>query len=79
MIFTTESKLDRHIKYSDLHLKNVQKQKDAANVVTEPVIKSIADQVEGIHYKLLYSGSKFFWRTKVSYLLFFPLILLIYK
>ena len=66
MIFTTESKLDRHIKYSDLHLKNVQKQKDAANSVNEPVIKSIVDQVEGIHYKLLYSGSKFFWRTKVK-------------
>eukprot|EP00428_Durinskia_dybowskii_P062089 CAMPEP_0170382588 /NCGR_PEP_ID=MMETSP0117_2-20130122/15028_1 /TAXON_ID=400756 /ORGANISM="Durinskia baltica, Strain CSIRO CS-38" /LENGTH=553 /DNA_ID=CAMNT_0010638247 /DNA_START=56 /DNA_END=1717 /DNA_ORIENTATION=+ len=76
MAFKSNTFLDRHVKYSDLHIKNVQKQKNAANPsVTDigsvdemfPVSQSgkmEAKQVEGKHYRLLYSGSKLFWRTQ---------------
>jgi hypothetical protein len=76
MAFKSATFLERHVKYSDLHIKNVQKQKEA----NDPVLPDIgtvdemfpvsqsgkleAKQVEGKHYRLLYSGSKLFWRTQ---------------
>ena len=54
----------------EVHMKNVQKMKDRENKVSEPVEsleeveKKLTQQIEGEHYRLLYSGSKMFWRTK---------------
>ena len=80
MAFKSTSFLDRHVKYSDLHIKNVQKQADLANPKVAVAITLGADdelfkmsspsgkmqpkQVEGKHYRLIYSGSKLFWRTQ---------------
>mmetsp|Transcript_4144 Transcript_4144/g.9083 ORF Transcript_4144/g.9083 Transcript_4144/m.9083 type:complete len:424 (-) Transcript_4144:375-1646(-) len=79
MAFKTIVFLTRHEKYSDLHTKNVAKL-ELADAVLEPVVSNFvigADgvfpsesvkltnkQEEGKHYKLLYSGSKLFWRTQ---------------
>lgn len=77
MAFKSATFLERHVKFSDLHIKNVQKQKDVANAQLLPDIGTVdemfpvtqsgkveAKQVEGKHYRLIYSGSKFFWRTQ---------------
>eukprot|EP01040_Poterioochromonas_malhamensis_P007963 gene7963-8606_t len=86
MAFKSEAFLERHIKFSDLHTQNVKK----ANGELEPPklaeenntvppnasIANITKQVEGEHYKLLYTGSKFFWRTQDTYDLHFYLHIL---
>lgn len=74
MAFKSMSVLDRHTKYSDMHLKAVKKLEETAeNAATTssslasevvPLPKALPRQVEGQDYKLLYSGSKFFWRTQ---------------
>jgi hypothetical protein len=74
MAFKSDTFLDRHIKFSDLHAKNVKKangeeEEKAAAAAEEkkiemPEKKLLVKQVEGEHYILLYSGSKFFWRTQ---------------
>jgi hypothetical protein len=71
MAFKSDTFLDRHIKFSDLHAKNVKKasgeeEKAAAEEkkIEMPEKKLLVKQVEGEHYILLYSGSKFFWRTQ---------------
>ena len=74
MAFKSLSVLDRHIKYSDMHLKAVKKLEDEANntassegdggaKLPEPA-KPVPRQVEGQDYKLLYTGTKFFWRSQ---------------
>jgi hypothetical protein len=77
MAFKTPGLLDRHIKYSDLHARTVAKlQKDPTD--TSNTSNALEDtpkeapkeekvtrkQKEGQDYKLLYFGSKFFWRTQ---------------
>lgn len=72
MAFKSHSVLDRHVKYSELHLKAVRRLEegtaaDAASLElaalpVEP--KPMPRQVEGQDYKLLYYGSKFFWRSQ---------------
>ena len=74
MAFKSMSVLDRHTKYSEMHLKAVKRLEETAenaattssNSATEvvPLPKALPRQVEGQDYKLLYSGSKFFWRTQ---------------
>lgn len=78
MAFKSPQFLERHVKYSDLHTKNVKKQADAANPAAPaaPIDPSdnlfdvsasgkvLPKQIEGKHYRLIYSGSKLFWRTQ---------------
>jgi hypothetical protein len=78
MAFKSVTFLDRHVKYSDLHSKNVQKAANAGGASgpsplagdSDPLFPTTASgklqpkQIEGKHYRLLYSGSKLFWRTQ---------------
>jgi hypothetical protein len=68
MAFKSENFLDRHVKFSDLHATNVKKLKGELSplpIPAEPVkLAPLVKQIEGEHYKLLYTGSKFFWRTQ---------------
>lgn len=81
MAFKSPAFLDRHVKYSDIHTRNVNQQKEAAEnpaaasskelskdvlpiFGTTPSAKLNPKQVEGQHYKCLYTGSKLFWRTQ---------------
>jgi hypothetical protein len=86
MAFKSAAFLDRHVKYSDLHVKNVERKErggkaaedlsakllKAASIDEERLASEAAElakllaepQTEGKHYKLMYSGSKFFWRTQ---------------
>lgn len=72
MAFKSIPFLERHVKYSDVHAKNVKMAEEEA---AGPIMKTNAlpttesgklspKQVEGEHYKLMYSGSKLFWRTQ---------------
>ena len=69
MSFPSDTKLERHVKYSDLHAKAIQKerekleQKDIEPVNREDTPANLKRQEEGVHFKLIYSGSKNFWRT----------------
>lgn len=78
MAFKTPGLLQRHIKYSDLHAKTIAKlaadptdKSNPTSVLDDDKLKDDGDaaavlpvkQKEGEHYKLLYYGSKFFWRT----------------
>jgi len=70
MAFKSKSVLDRHVKYSDMHIKALKKIEDANNTTsTESLLAAeppapVPRQIEGQDYKLLYSGSKFFWRSQ---------------
>lgn len=70
MAFKTMSALDRHVKYSNLHETTVAKKKaasDAEAAAAAPKAKNLdllARQEEGKDFRLLYYGSKFFWRTQ---------------
>ena len=67
MTFPNKVKLDRHVKYSDMHAKMVEKLEKAEQGGEQEMIeeeKPKLVQVEGQHYKLLYSGTKKFWRTR---------------
>lgn len=72
MTFKSVAFYERHVKYSDLHLKAVKKQEEAASgggeaAATEdgaPPVSPKVKRIEGIHYMLLYTGSKLFWRTQ---------------
>uniref|UniRef100_A0A7S3H489 Uncharacterized protein n=1 Tax=Spumella elongata TaxID=89044 RepID=A0A7S3H489_9STRA len=73
MAFKSQDFLDRHVKFSDLHAKNLEKAKGVIAVDKNPITSTDAgvgmvqqSQVEGVHYKLLYTGSKFFWRTQMN-------------
>lgn len=78
MAFKSIPFLERHVKYSDIHIKNVAAASGTpvdmaieGNEATPPpsgfdskASMKQPKQVEGEHYKLIYSGSKFFWRTQ---------------
>jgi hypothetical protein len=67
MTFPSQTKLDRHVKYSSMHADAVKKLEAATNGEADKVCTPVPEalkQKEGEHYKLLYSGTKFFWRTK---------------
>ena len=66
--FKSSGLLDRHIKYSELHTKNVEKQAAAAaaaeGMANSPEVEINKTAIEGVDYKLTYFGSKFFWRSQ---------------
>ncbi len=75
--FKTPTLLERHVKYSDVHKKNIEKQKaEKEAAIAEENANKIAaglaasgdidgkKLIEGHDYKLYYFGSKFFWRTQ---------------
>lgn len=76
MAFKTYPTLERHIKYSDLHSKNVMELEMAANANSSSSSEALevntvseldakrAKMVEGCDYRLLYSGSKFYWKCQ---------------
>ncbi len=67
MAFKTQAALTRHVKYSNLHEQIVKRktEEEAAAAVAESSEKKIdIRQEEGKDFRLLYYGSKFFWRTQ---------------
>ncbi len=68
MAFKTISFLERHVKYSDMHAKALKKQTEAEasshSGENNDTNKLQEKQQEGVHYRMLYSGSKLFWRTQ---------------
>jgi len=68
MAFKTMSALDRHVKYSNLHETTVAKKKAESDAAAAPKAQKnlslLARQEEGKDFRLLYFGSKFFWRTQ---------------
>eukprot|EP01031_Cornospumella_fuschlensis_P028526 gene28526-34435_t len=68
MAFKSMAFLERHVKFSSLHADNEKKAKEAglAALVSPPKAtkKELVTQEEGMHYRLLYSGSKLYWRTQ---------------
>eukprot|EP01038_Epipyxis_sp_PR26KG_P005734 gene5734-7918_t len=75
MAFKSFAFLDRHVNYSDLHIKNVkQREDDKAKIMAEQLkllqdaleCKFSTQQIEGIHYKLLYAGSKLYWQSSTT-------------
>lgn len=71
MAFKSLAFLDRHVKYSDVHIKNVNKLASDANQSNEVVdkLQEKMIQKEGVHYKLLYHGAKLFWKTKDNFII----------
>lgn len=61
MAFKSPAFLERHIKFSDIHQRNIAAAKTSAVVVADTVPEKA---LEGIDYKLIYSGTKLFWRTR---------------
>lgn len=70
MAFKSAAFLERHVKFSDLHAKSLQREKEAASGINKDIdpatLIKIANQKEGEHYMLMYSGSKLFWRTQIT-------------
>lgn len=69
--FDDDYKLQRHIKYSSLHATSLKKEKERemelkVTLEEENSGRPPTPQEEGVHYKQLYSGDKYFWRTKVN-------------
>ena len=71
MAFKSMSALTRHVKYSNLHESTIAKKKAAADAANgaETAVETkkavfLARQEEGKDFRLLYFGSKFFWRTQ---------------
>lgn len=65
MIFPSISKLDTHLKYSELHIRNVADLEKAKQVAApEEEVKPIESKAPCVRCRELYSGSKFYWRTK---------------
>ena len=93
MAFKSAAFLERHVKYSDLHVKNVKRKEaevkakegpteeekaeaaESAKIAAEEAKVAVAaaedkrkklamTQEEGKEYKLLYNGSKFYWRSQ---------------
>jgi len=72
MAFKSLTFLDRHVKYSDVHIKNVKLANDAANQSSDVVVDKLHEkmqQKEGVHYKLIYHGAKLFWKTKDNFII----------
>lgn len=76
MGFKSEAFLERHLKFSDMHVKNLMKQDtegkidvpknevQAQHIEIAPMPEVTRKQVEGEDFKMLYAGSKLFWRTQ---------------
>jgi hypothetical protein len=69
MTFKSMGFLDRHTKYSDVHAKRLIATQTAGGSpegCLSPAIATPSVQEEGVHYRLLYHGSKFFWKFQKS-------------
>lgn len=75
MAFKSVSFLERHRKFSSLHLDNEKRKQTGEKAALAPpppkeLTKkeelTVVKQEEGTHYRLLYSGCKFFWRIQVN-------------
>jgi hypothetical protein len=94
MAFKTMSALTRHVKYSNLHETTLKKKEAAAVAEQATAVGDgasentgelkvsakvlLARQEEGKDFRLLYTGSKFFWRTQDNIDLSFYLHLLLH-
>jgi hypothetical protein len=64
MAFKSIFALEKHEKFSSIHEKVAKKKLDdyeKSLISEEPYI---VEQVEGVHFKMLYAGRKLFWRTQ---------------
>lgn len=71
MAFKSLAFLERHVKFSSIHADNVKKIKpEGLAALTSPPKPSkkeiLVAQQEGTHFRLLYSGNKFYWRLQES-------------
>jgi hypothetical protein len=67
MAFKSEAFLERHLKFSDLHIKNLMKKDEEGKAPQLPTIlpaEVARKQVESVDFKMLYAGSKLFWRSQ---------------
>lgn len=64
MAFKSSVFLERHVKYSDIHSKNVKRAN--GELVDEVKVEPAEQQIDGVHYKLIYSGEKLFWKINSS-------------
>ena len=81
MAFQSAVKLDRHVKFSSLHTSAVAikakkaeaaakmaalSPEETASAAAAAAESKVLKQQEGVDYKLMYSGSKYFWRQKAD-------------
>eukprot|EP00602_Paraphysomonas_sp_CaronLab_P009592 CAMPEP_0185019210 /NCGR_PEP_ID=MMETSP1103-20130426/1848_1 /TAXON_ID=36769 /ORGANISM="Paraphysomonas bandaiensis, Strain Caron Lab Isolate" /LENGTH=427 /DNA_ID=CAMNT_0027549409 /DNA_START=231 /DNA_END=1514 /DNA_ORIENTATION=+ len=73
MVFPTTSKLDTHVKYSSLHASNLKKMEEQQKAEAEKAAAAeagassepeVVQQEPTSRCRVLYTGNKFFWRTK---------------
>lgn len=71
MAFKSPAFLERHIKFSDIHQRNIAADAETStkvallnNTVVTADTAVPQKALEGIDYKLIYSGTKLFWRTR---------------
>ena len=70
MAFKSFAALERHVKYSDIHTATLKKLESAKSYDTVGIVDEVNIEekrgkiVEGRDYKLLYYGSKFFWKCQ---------------
>ena len=70
LIFTTTTKYETHIKYSEVHAQNLAKQKEQVETTVRPSSAPTTEPPRpisappGPRCRELYTGSKFFWRYK---------------
>eukprot|EP01038_Epipyxis_sp_PR26KG_P016997 gene16997-23343_t len=69
MAFKTDYILERHISYSQVHDSNMKRIKsgpmDPPEILVTPE-PPFSPETEGVAYRLMYIGTKFFWRTQKS-------------
>lgn len=66
MAFKTMSALDRHEQFSELHVRVLKKKMDEYENGLKGDEPLQVQQIEGVHFKLLYTGRKLYWRTQES-------------
>jgi hypothetical protein len=59
LVFKSSSLLKKHVDFSSVHASNIKKIEDLEK-------NEFTLQEEGVDYKLMYSGSKFYWRSKLN-------------
>lgn len=64
MAFKSPAFLERHIKFSDIHQRNITTAETSAVSIFNTTDAVPQKALEGIDYKLIYSGTKLFWRTR---------------
>eukprot|EP00602_Paraphysomonas_sp_CaronLab_P002623 CAMPEP_0185019780 /NCGR_PEP_ID=MMETSP1103-20130426/2365_1 /TAXON_ID=36769 /ORGANISM="Paraphysomonas bandaiensis, Strain Caron Lab Isolate" /LENGTH=424 /DNA_ID=CAMNT_0027550261 /DNA_START=37 /DNA_END=1308 /DNA_ORIENTATION=+ len=71
MVFDTPQKLSKHEKYSSLHASNVKRLEESARKAEEkdePVkVATTSEEAPTARCRVLYTGSKYFWRSQDSF------------